>query len=71
MIAAANVFGWVVIYEAIPQKLAALLTTITQALSCFLLIVNLCLLIVGMLIDGIAAVILITPILLPIAIERL
>jgi TRAP-type transport system large permease protein len=67
MIAAANVFGWVVIYEAIPQKLAALLTTVTQDPFLFLLIVNLCLLIVGMLIDGIAAVILITPILLPIA----
>jgi len=67
MIAAANVFGWVVIYEAIPQKLAALLITITQDPFLFLLIVNLCLLIVGMLIDGIAAVILVTPILLPIA----
>jgi tripartite ATP-independent transporter DctM subunit len=44
MIAAANVFGWVVIYEAIPQKLAALLITITQDPFLFLLIVNLCLL---------------------------
>ncbi|MEQ8366550.1 MAG: TRAP transporter large permease [Roseicyclus sp.] len=67
MIATANVFGWVVIYEAIPQKLAALLITITENPFLFLLIVNLCLLIIGMLIDGIAAVILITPILLPIA----
>ncbi|MGR3501481.1 TRAP transporter large permease [Pseudaestuariivita sp.] len=69
MIAAANVFGWVIIYEALPQKLAALITSITRDPFLFLLIVNLSLLFVGMLIDGIAAVILITPILLPIAIE--
>jgi len=67
MIAAANVFGWVIIYEALPQKLAALITSVTSDPFLFLLIVNLVLLGVGMLIDGIAAVILITPILLPIA----
>lgn len=67
MIAAANVFGWVIIYEALPQKLAALITSITADPFLFLLIVNLVLLGVGMLIDGIAAVILVTPILLPIA----
>lgn len=67
MIAAANVFGWVIIYEALPQKLAALITSVTQDPFLFLLIVNAILLMVGMLIDGIAAVILITPILLPIA----
>lgn len=67
MIAAANVFGWVIIYEALPQKLASLITSITDDPFLFLLIVNVILLFVGMLIDGIAAVILISPILLPIA----
>ena len=67
MIAAANVFGWVVIYEALPQKLAALITSVTADPFVFLLIVNAVLLLVGMLIDGIAALILVTPILLPIA----
>ncbi|MCY4227604.1 MAG: TRAP transporter large permease [Gammaproteobacteria bacterium] len=67
MIATANVFGWVIIYEAIPQKLAALITVITADPFMFLLIVNGVLLLVGMLIDGIAAIILVTPILLPIA----
>lgn len=70
MIAAANVFGWVIIYEALPQKLAALITSITRDPFLFLLIVNAILLLVGMLIDGIAAVILITPILLPIAMNN-
>lgn len=67
MIAAASVFGWVIIYEELPQKLAALITSITSNPFVFLLIVNLALLLVGMVIDGIAAIILITPILLPIA----
>lgn len=67
MIAAANVFGWVIIYEQVPQKLASLLTTITSDPFLFLLIINVALLLIGMVIDGIAAIILITPILLPIA----
>jgi tripartite ATP-independent transporter DctM subunit len=67
MVAAANVFGWVVIYEAIPQKLAGLITSATSDPFVFLLIVMGALLLVGMLIDGIAALILVTPILLPIA----
>ncbi len=67
MIAAAGVFGWVIIYEEVPQKMAALITTITSDPFVFLLIVNVALLVIGMVIDGIAAIILITPILLPIA----
>lgn len=67
LIAAANVFGWVIIYEAIPQKLAAQITTLTQDPFVFLLIVNLVLFAIGMVIDGIAALILVVPILLPIA----
>ncbi|WP_298850032.1 TRAP transporter large permease [uncultured Ruegeria sp.] len=67
MIAAAGVFGWVIIYEEIPQQLAGLITSVTSDPFVFLLIVNLALLLVGMVIDGIAAIILITPILLPIA----
>lgn len=67
MVAAANVFGWVVIYAALPQKLAVFVTSLTENPFLFLLIVNAMLLVVGMLIDGIAAIILVTPILLPIA----
>lgn len=70
MIAAANVFGWVIIYEALPQKLAAYITSVTSDPFVFLLIINVMLLFVGMLIDGIAALILLTPILLPIAIAH-
>ncbi len=67
MISAASVFGWVIIYEEVPQKMAALITTVTENPFVFFLIVNVALLLIGMVIDGIAAIILITPILLPIA----
>lgn len=67
MISAASVFGWVIIYEEVPQKMAGLITSVTSNPFMFFLIVNAALLLVGMVIDGIAAIILITPILLPIA----
>lgn len=67
LIAAANVFGWVVIYEALPQKLTALIASSTDSPLAFLLIVMVLLLLVGMVIDGIAALILLVPILLPVA----
>lgn len=69
LVAAANVFGWIIIYERVPQLLAAYLQTLTENPFVFLLLVNLLLLFVGMIIDGIAALILIVPILLPIAIR--
>lgn len=67
LIAAASVFGWVVIYEALPQRLTALIVEFTQSPLVFLLIVMVMLLFVGMVVDGIAALILVVPILLPIA----
>ena len=70
LVAAANVFGVVIIYEAIPQTLAASLVTITSDPFLFLLAVNVSLLLVGMVIDGISGLILVVPILLPIAVTH-
>jgi TRAP-type transport system large permease protein len=67
IVATANLFGWIIIYEQVPQNLAAKLVEITQDPFVFLLIVNVALLFVGMILDGIAALILVVPILLPIA----
>ena len=67
IVAAAGVFGWVIVYERVPQELAARLAGLTSDPFVFLLLVNLGLLLVGMVIDGIAALILLVPILLPIA----
>lgn len=67
LIAAANVFGWIIIYEKVPQSIAVWLTELTSDPLLFLLTINLMLIGVGMIIDAIAAMIIIVPILLPIA----
>lgn len=67
LIATANVFGWVIVFEQIPQAVAAWLQTLTTDPFVFMLLVNVMLLFVGTVIDGIAAIILVVPILLPIA----
>ncbi len=67
LIATANVFGWIIIYEKVPQTITAWLTELTQDPLYFMLLVNLVLICVGMVIDGIAALIIVVPILLPIA----
>lgn len=67
LIAAANVFGWVLIYEQVPQAVARWAAGLTGDPFVFMLLVNLLLLFVGMVIDGIAALIIVVPILMPIA----
>jgi tripartite ATP-independent transporter DctM subunit len=67
LVAAANVFGWVIVFEKVPQQIATVLQELTANPLVFMLLVNLLLLAVGMVIDGIAALILLVPILLPVA----
>ncbi|WP_163558193.1 TRAP transporter large permease [Halomonas sp. NO4] len=67
LIAAAGVFGWVIVYEELPQLAAAWIAALTTDPFLFLLLLVGVLLLVGMIIDGIAALILVVPILLPIA----
>jgi len=67
LVAAAGVFGWVIVFEKIPQQLAVLLQQITTDPFVFTLLVTALLLAVGTVIDGIAALILLVPILLPVA----
>jgi len=69
LIATANVFGWVIIFEEVPQRLTLWLTGLSDDPFVFMLLVNLGLLIVGAFIDSIAALILIVPLLLPIAVN--
>lgn len=65
LIAMANIFGWVLSFERIPQSIATWMTTLTDNPLLFLLIVNIFLLIVGMFLDGIAALIILVPIFMP------
>jgi tripartite ATP-independent transporter DctM subunit len=67
LIATANVFGWVVIFEEVPQRLTLWMTELSSDPFVFLLLVNVALLVVGMFIDSLAALIIVVPLLLPIA----
>ncbi|USK69578.1 TRAP transporter large permease [Peribacillus asahii] len=66
LIAMANLFGWMLSFEQVPQTLANWMTSLTENPLVFLLIINIFLLFVGMFMDGIAALIILVPIFTPI-----
>jgi tripartite ATP-independent transporter DctM subunit len=65
LIAMANIFGWMIAFEQIPQMIANSMLSISDNPFVFLLLVNLFLLLIGTLIDGIAALIILVPVLMP------
>lgn len=67
LIGTANAFGWVIVYAGIPQRLSLWIASLTADPTVFLLLVVAMLLIVGTMLESMAALILIVPILLPIA----
>lgn len=67
LVAAAGVFSWVLIFGEVPQTVAAWIETVAKTPTAFLLLVLVILLLVGTVIDGIAGLIMVVPILLPIA----
>lgn len=69
MVAAANVFSWVLIYGQVPQALATWIRQVASDPVTFMLLLNVLLLIVGTVIDGVPGLIMVVPILLPIATE--
>lgn len=69
LITVSNLFGWVLTYEKIPQLIAKTILAFAESPWAFLLLVNLILFIVGMFLDGVAALILLVPILYPIAMK--
>ena len=67
IIAAASGLAWILTREQIPQKLTTYIVTVIHNKYVFLLAVNLFLLFVGMLIEGTAAMIVLVPLLVPVA----
>ena len=67
IIATAGLFGWVLVFEQLPQQLAGALVALTADPFVFMLLTNVALLLIGTVIDGIPAMIMVAPILLPIA----
>lgn len=68
LIMAAKVFGWVLTFNQVPQAVAAWIASLTQDPTLFMLLIVVALMVVGMFLDGIAALIILTPILLPVAV---
>ncbi|MDH3421145.1 MAG: TRAP transporter large permease, partial [Gammaproteobacteria bacterium] len=67
LIVSANIFGFVLIYNQIPNQVAALVQGFTQNPTMFLVLVFLLLVLVGIVLDAFAALIILVPILLPMA----
>lgn len=67
LIAAAQLFGFVIVYEQVPAALSKWISATATSPILFLLMINVILLLVGMFLDAIAALIIIVPLLLPIA----
>src|SRR5699024_8021411 len=65
LIVMANVFGFILAYEQIPQTLASGMLSLSESPIVFLLLVNILLLLLGTVLDGIAALIILVPVLTP------
>ena len=65
----ANLFGWILIVEQVPQGLAEFLLEITQNKFLLLLLINILLIIVGSFMETIAALLIVYPILLNVAVS--
>jgi tripartite ATP-independent transporter DctM subunit len=69
LLATSNIFGWVLNFQQVPQAISNYFLAVADNQFMFLLLVNILLLVVGMFLEGVAALILLIPILLPIAIQ--
>ena len=67
VVGAANLFGWILTNAQVPHMLARSFATLTDSPIVFLMLVNVLLLFIGTLINASAAVVILTPILLPVA----
>jgi len=67
LVASAGVFSWGLVFEQVPQAAAAWIQSVATTPTAFMLLVLVVLLLVGMVVDGIAGLIMVVPILLPIA----
>lgn len=68
LVGAANVFGWLITNQQIPHRLAEFVVSVTKSPVVFLMAVNVLLLIAGTLVNASAAVVILTPIFLPVAV---
>jgi C4-dicarboxylate transporter DctM subunit len=67
LVGAATVFGWLITNLQIPHQVAAFVVSVTSSPFMFLMAMNILLLIAGTLVNASAAVVILTPIFLPVA----
>lgn len=65
LIAMANLFGWMLSFEKVPQYIANWMVSLSENPLVFLLLLNIFLLVIGMFMDGMAALIILIPIFMP------
>lgn len=69
IVAAASIFAWILTSNRAPEQFAALILTISDNPWIVLLLINLILLVIGCFLETVAAITILTPVLLPIAIK--
>jgi C4-dicarboxylate transporter DctM subunit len=67
LVGAANVFGWLLTNLQIPHQVGAFVASLTSSPLLFLLAMNVLLLVIGTMVNASAAVVILTPIFLPVA----
>ena len=67
ILAMAHLFGWILAAETVPEIIANAMTSLTKNPILILLLINILLLFLGTIMETLAAIILMTPILLPLA----
>lgn len=69
IVASASIFAWILASNRVPEHFAALLLTVSENPIIVLLLINLILLIVGCFLETVAAITILVPVLLPIAVK--
>ncbi len=69
IVGAAKVFGWMLTNLEIPHHIGAYIVSLTSSPALFLILMNVLLLVIGTLINASAAVVILTPIFLPVAVQ--
>ena len=69
LVGAANVFGWLITSLQVPHRIGEFVVSITASPTMFLLMLNILLLIAGTMLNASAAVVILTPIFLPVAVS--
>jgi C4-dicarboxylate transporter DctM subunit len=69
IIATASIFSWLIAVEQLPATLAAMLHGTTDNPLVFLLLTNVLLILIGMFMEGISAILVMVPVLLPVALS--